>query len=1041
MPKRPSIISRIIGRPITFLMVFLSLVGMGVIAYMKMPINLLPDGFSNNFLSIWTPYPNSSPMEVEDKITRPIEEILRTIPGIKNIRSFSFDSGSRISIEFMPTMNSDLAYCEVKDRMERVKPEFPESVKDYFCFRFNLSTDIPIMGMAVLFEDWVEDPNSLTEEIIKARIEGVDGVAKTNIRGLVDDAIRIFLNPEKVRKYNIDLYKLITEMGSDNFIIPAGNIKEESRRYNLRVDAKYKSIAEVEEYPVSNNLVLKDIGEVVKGRAYRDYVARVNGKSSILFYMAKESQKNTAEVCTSIENTVEELKNDNRLKGVEFLVFFSQKEVIESSLNTLKTSLTWGGLFAIIVLYIFLRNIKSTFIVALSIPTSILTAIVVLYFSDRTINLFSLAGFTLAVGMLVDNAIVVIENITRQRALGGNHRTASAAGASQVGTAILMATLTTIVVFMPLIFFQEDSNLRLILSEIGLPISFSLLASLTTALIFIPLATTYIIRLKSGNGNSHADAALRVYHNPSSIMKIYEMGLKWTLNHRFGAILIGLTILATAQFAIDMVDPSLDEGGGEGRIAVSVDLPNHYTLVEANSVFQKLENFALAKKDDYGAEAFAAFFDKDDGSLEFYMKDGADPDIVKELPKILRNDLPNLPGVTYDLGMESASGEQKDIRIEISGMDSSILSEIAFELKQRLKLVPDITNIRTDTERGMNEVQVEVNKELAQKFNIDPAVLRGVVSWGLGGQRLPDFDDKGREIRMQIEYEEKDIENLNLLNNMNIMTNSGASIPLASISKLRVKRGPGSIVRSNGRTVMGITVSPMNKNLYTVSRKISQVFENYDFPQGYGWTEQGGLTEYQEQSADIQYAFLLAVILVFLLMGILFESVILPFSILFSIPFACVGGIWLLALTGTAMDTNSMVGFILLAGIVVNNAIVLLDHINTLIRNGMNRKEAILQGGRERVRPIFMTALTTIFGLLPMAMPSVFASTAQGSDQFYQALAIVVLGGLILSTISTLFIVPLFYTFFDDLRQVCLRLIFSGIPKVRGNAKVDVGHR
>jgi HAE1 family hydrophobic/amphiphilic exporter-1 len=631
----------------------------------------------------------------------------------------------------------------------------------------------------------------------------------------------------------------------------------------------------------------------------------------------------------------------------------------------------------------------------------------------------------------------VIENITRRRAAGDGAAKASARGATQVGTAILMATLTTIVVFLPIIFLQEDNNIRLSLSEVGMPISFSLLASLLTALVFIPLATTYIIRMRASGEGRRADAALRAYHQPGLVGRLYERGLRWSLSHRFGAFLIAVALYSTTQVACQFVEPALEEGGGEQRVSVDVELPSHFTLEEANGIFAQLEDFADGRKETYHLDAYAAFFDRRDGSLNFYLRDDADATFMKNLPKRIKEELPELAGVNYDLGIEGASEGRRDFRIEIMGPDSETLTDIAFEIKQRLKLLPEITNIRTDVERGMDEVRLEVNRDLAQKFNVNPAVLRGTVAWGLGGSRLPDFDDDGREVAMQIEYEEVEVENLDILKNLNILTNAGVQLPLGALATMKVTRGLGSIARSDGKTIMGITATPMVDNVYTVSRRVTEVLEGYKFPQGYYWTEKGGMQQFEEQMTDIWSAFALSVVLVFILMGTLFESTILPLSVLFSIPFAFTGSFWLLAITGTPMDINGAVGFILLAGIVVNNAIVLIDHINKLRLSGLSRSDAILRGGRERLRPIVMTAMTTIFGLMPMAMPSVFTSGGQAAVFSYRSLAIVVLGGLVLSTLSTLFVVPLFYTFFDDLRKRCRDLLFSVIPgtKAKGAPK------
>ena len=1041
-PKR-SFVAAIINKPITVLMVFLSLMGTGVIAYMRIPVNLLPEGFQSSYVSIFTPCPGSSPLENEDKITKPVEEIVRSIPGVKEISSSSFDSGSNVFVEFNPKTDIDLAYMEVRDRIERIKHNFPDRVDRYYCYRFNLDTDLPVIAMAVVYDDDIANPFTLAEDIIVARLEGVDGVARVNVDGLVDEAVRVFLDPSKVQGHNVNLYDLVTRMGRDNFTMPAGRIMDGERRYNLRVDSQYRSLAEVEEYPVNRDLDINDVGEVVLGRSYRDSVMRVNGMQGLFFGISKESQKNTVEVCRSIEAEIARLEKEPRLEGFEFFVYMNQREIIESSLDVLKTSMAWGGAFALIVLYLFLRHKRATLIVALAIPTSILMALVVVFFAGHTINILSLAGFTLAVGMLVDNAIVVTENIFRRRSTGGSPAEASAQGANEVGTAILMATCTTIVVFLPLIFFQDDQDLRLVLAEVGLPISFSLIASLFTALGFIPLATTYLIWRGRKNANA-MPAFLEAYKKRSRLSRGYERTMSWVMRHRLGAVLIALIVLGTTDTAQKKMNKALEESGGGHGVTVRVDLPSHFNLDEANDIFRKLEAFTEERFDEYELDAYLTIFDNEDGRLMYFPRPGADLMKLKELPRKVQKELPRFAGVTYDLRIEGADDSRKEFRIEITGPDSQVLSEIAFDLRDKLKEIEEITNVRTDIEKGRNEVQIEVDRELAAKFGVDPAVLRGTVAWGLGGQRLPDYMANGDEIRMQLEYEEALVESLELIRNMEITSNQGTRLPLASMANLTVTKGPAVIRRQNGNTTMGISATPITDNVYTVSRKVSELMDGYTFPRGYSWVEKGGAAEFEEQAEEIMKAFGMSVALVFILMGILFESFILPLTVLLSIPFAVLGGMWLLAITGVPLDINGMVGFILLAGIVVNNAIVLIDHINRFRRSGLSRLEAVIKGGRERLRPIMMTALTTIFGLLPMAVPEWFSSGEAGSVFSYRSLAIVVLGGLAFSTVFTVFVIPLAYTLFDDLGNVLRKLLVGNVKNLRtarfGKFIAESGH-
>jgi len=581
-----SLAQRLVDRPITVFMLFLTLIGTGLLAYMRIPLTLLPEGLSSSSLSIGLPYPGAGPKEVEDQITRLVEEELRTIPGISEIFSVSSEGYSSINVQFGAESDMDMAYAEVRDRIERVRGMLPPEMDRYRIRRWNSNTDIPVMWIGVQYDAEAADPFGPIERIAVPRLEAIDGVAQVGLYGVVDEAIRIFVDIDKSAGYGINLGDIIAQMQNDNFTLPAGQIDDGGRTFSLRIDSRYQSQDEIEQYPIGNGLVLSDIAEIVRARAYRDSVWRINSHASVGMDISRESGENTIAVCTRLEDVINDLQDDPRMSGVTFNIFWNQKKAILQAVNGLKGSALWGGLFAVIVLMFFLRDVRLTLLAALAIPVSLLSAVMAVYFGGGTLNLVSLAGFTLGIGMLVDNAVVVIESIAQRRAVDKDAKTAAARGTSEVGIAVLTATLTSVVVFLPLAFIDADRNIKVLMKQVGLPISWSLLASLLVALVFLP---TFAARLMSQRSSTRAKQ--RVQHG-GRLERSYAGGLRWVLGHRFGAFLLLVIVIGAAQWCgANLRSSNVDNSNGEG-VAMQVETPRNYTLPETNAVFEQLEEWA-----------------------------------------------------------------------------------------------------------------------------------------------------------------------------------------------------------------------------------------------------------------------------------------------------------------------------------------------------------------------------------------------------------------------------------------------------------------
>lgn len=1025
--------ARLVRRPVTALMILLLFAVLGVVAYQRIPIMLMPDGITAPWMSVRVSWPDSSPEETLEKVTKPIEDAIRALKGVEKVTSTSGADQSQVGVSFSSTTDMDEAYNQLKDQLERVQSGLPEDASKPRIFRRNFDSEMPIVWFGILCEESVEDPYGLIEDVIQPRLEAVDGVAQVNVWGMVEESLRCFVRPESLRSHGLSLYEVVSALRRDNFTLPSGSIADGEREYLLRIDTSFKSLEEVRKYPISENVLLEDVADVEVVRSYRDYVNRVNGKNALSAAITKESDGNTVEICERALAALDLIEEDPRLAGVTFHVYFTQSEMIVGAIGNLQSSMSWGALFAVLVLYLFIRRVTLTLLLAMAIPVSLMAALVAVYFTGFTFNIISLAGFTLAIGMLVDNSVVVAENIERRRAEGASVMVAASSGAAQVSIAIILATLTTIVVFLPMVFMASDRNTRVFLGELAGPITWSLLASLFTALVFLPIATVYIGKRRMGRQAKRPDAAAptetsRGYGADNRLLTAYRRGLSFSLNHRFGVTIFTLVLVAIGSIAGQNLEKDFGgDDGGDNRLRVGIELPKRFTIREASDVFQEIERFVLARKQEWRVENISAEFRRTGGRVNMWFEDGVTSDDRKELSKRLKDELPKMAGVRYKVGFEGEDG-QSTIRVQLTGKESEVLAQLGEQVVRELEKLTDLTNVATDREEATDELRISVDRDRAQRFGVAPEVLQSIISWGVGGQRLPDYRGGAREIPMLVEYEDPDEGDLSYVKSLEVPVAGLGAVPLSAMTRFRFEPSFGEIRRSDGVTSLTVQAESLDQNTYRINRKVMETLSKFPFPDGYGYKDDSGRERFEEGMAEVMKGLLIGSLFVYLLMGMLFESAILPLSVLLAIPLAMVGAYLSLFLTKTPMDGTASLALILLAGVVVNNGIVLIDRISQLRQSGTDRREAVLSGCSQRVRPVLMTAFTTMFGLLPMAMPEIFASEKGGAIS-YESLAIATLGGLVVSTALTLFVVPLFYTLFDDLGRLGMQTIRLAVSR------------
>ncbi len=1010
--RTPAWVRASLHRPITVLMLLVSLAVVGFLAYRSIPLQLVPAGIVEQSISVRIPVPDSTPTEVMEEVAEPAEELIRTIAGVTTIVSTSSSDSCSIRVGYSASADSDSIYADVRDRMERLLPSLPEGADRYFIFRFNIETDLPIIQMAVTYGDDVVDSDALLENVIRPRLEGIDGIARVEVRGLVVKQVAVELDPQLVEAYALDIRELIDRLRGDNVISPGGIVDEGGRRFLLRLSTRFADFDEIRNYRISDSLTLGDVATVGYDLGLQNFLVRVNGLRCKTLVISKESEANTLDTCANVLAELEKLPNDPRLASFGYFPYFNQGKVIEDSIDNLKNSCAWGGLLAIVVLYLFLRRVKITLLVAAAIPLSLLIAVVVIFFTNGTFNVLSLTGLTLGIGMLIDNAIVISENIFRFRSRGESPRRAAELGVREVGLAVTLATLTTVAVFLPIIFLGGNSNIRVMLAELGLPVCYSVLASLVVAMVFVPLSTTYLRDTDVAHQPGSDGGAGRLHGT-------YRRILSWTLRHRFAAVVLSLLVLATTQFPIAQLE---EKGLNQPKTrsgSLRIECPPQSSLAETDAVMERIREAFEPIRDELHVENLVTWFDRTGGMFMFFMKPEGTTTRASFMEKV-KPYVPEIPGVEIQLSDENESGgAEKETWIRARGRDPRILMELLSQTARRLRQEPGVLEILTPEDSSRAEVRVDLQRDRAQRFGVDPSMAANLIAWALRGAPLTDYQDDDAELPFWIRYQGSDMESLGELHRVSVFSSTGESVSLGNLARFGVDKGVPSIRRRGGRVESAMrVVTAAGVSQKKLQIRSHQIFRELDVPDGYELILEESGREMEESLRDLASASMFGLILIFLIMGVLFESFVLPICVIVSIPFLGVGSYWAMYLSGEAMGEVAYIGFVILLGVVVNNAIVLTDTINRFRARPGNssRGAAILDAGVARLRPILMTACTTVVGLSPLV---VLPNPGEGLD--YRPLAIIVMGGLTASTFFTLVVVPLVYTLLDDLRSTMSR--------------------
>ncbi len=1004
-----------VKRPVVVLLFLITLFVMGIVSAYKLPIEFFPR-IEVPFIGVYVPYRDSHPEYIERNIVKPIEEVMATLGGIKEIFSNAGEDEAFIGITFSWGREVNVLRMEVKEKIDQIRGELPDDIEHMQIFTFD-TNDIPILEGRISSKGRdLSGSYDLIERTIINPLKRIEGVGTVNIDGVEPKEVSIYLSLDKIKAHRIDVGRLFEQLQGANMSASAGEITADGLRYSIRSVGSFRSFEQVENLVVNaEGLKLKDIARIYFGEPLVTYGRYLDGEKAVAFWIQKTSNANTVEVARRVHAAMDKMNKDPALEGINVLLFFDQSEEILHGLHSTRQAGIIGGLFAIMILYFFLRRWTTTLIVAIAIPFSVVCTLAFLYFSGRTLNMLTMMGLMLGIGMLVDNAIVVLESIFRHQSKGEDSWSASIVGTREVATAVVAATLTSVIVFAPIVFGSASDALFVWLSSVGITISVAILFSLLISLTLIPFLTSRILKPRKTKPSALLSRMLERYVNM----------LRWTtIRHPkltlfvFVPLMVAITIGAGVVFKIFEVDEESEIL--IKRIYMSYDFTDNLGYKQTNEYVKIVEKALYEHEEELDLKTVYSFYQDNYAATTVYFNDRyLSKKLLKEKRKLLREVIPEMAGVKIRMGDDSdqSSGGASAIAVNIFGEDKQTLNELAEEVKRRFGYLDNFDDVKTSVESGREQIQITLDRELASRYSLTSESIASIMNLTFRGVQLNRFQTEEREVPMIISLDPSDKVGIYNLQNLLVGMQDDREITLGSVADFAETRGASNIGRQNQMTTVSVQGMYEGEDNSEIMEQITAIMDTIEYPLGYYWSYSSRIREREQQQSQMGTNALLAIVCVYMLMAALFESLLHPLVIMLCLPLAAVGVVLIMVCTGAKMGIMAMIGIVILIGVVVNNGIVLIDHINNFRRKGLSIEDAVIEGGRERFRPIVMTAATTVLGLFPLALGNAHIGNAQ-----YYPLARAVMGGLISSTFLTLLVLPTFYVLGENVRNYLARM-------------------
>jgi len=1013
-----------VRRPVTMIIVVSVLLILGFFTYSKLSVDLLPE-MDLPVIAVLTTYSGAGPEEVESGVTKLLESALTTVSNVDTIQSISTAGQSIIIMMFKWGTDMDAAGIEIKDSIGYVEGFLPSGVEDPMVVKMD-PTMMPIMQIGVSGED-LEQVQEIAEEVIEPRLSRIPEVASVIITGGQDREVKVEVDPVRLENYGLTLSQVAQVLQMENFNMSSGKVTRGDREYYVRNMQEFETVEDIRNVailtPTGASLRLGDIATVTDGYKEMEQYTRVNHKEAVGIHIMKQTDANTVKTSELVRKELAKIQQERNL-DFEVDVVYDAASYVQRSINSTIRMIFEGALLAVLVLFLFLRNMRSTLIIFTSIPLSIIATFIMMYFYGTTLNLITMGGLALGVGRIVDDSIVVFENIYRHRSLGLSPMEAAITGASEVGGAILAATMTFIAVFLPMVFVEGLASI--VFSPMAMTISFAILCSLLVALTIIPLMSSRILtdqsmqRTRTGSGRIF-DIMQGFGNWIDNLGERYKVLLQACLNHRRRVIIIVTLLMVASCAAIPLVGAEFLPTTDSGEISVSIETDKGSSLDDTDEIVRQVEARIL----DIPEVETVFTSVGSTGTMLMSMGGGSNNSTlyVKLCPKNerqrgveivaeeIRQKLAGLAGTKVAVSVMDATssfGSTSPVVVQISGDDLDVLREISTEVTDIVRSTPGTREVTSSITDGNPEMQIRIDRARAAAYGLTPMQVASEIKSAMDGTVATRYKVEGEEIDVRVSYASGSYNDMDYLTNMTILTPQGAVVKLSQIASFELAQGPVQIIREDQVRKAEVSAELLNRDLNSVMTDIQARVAQMNLPAGYEISYGGENEEMMESFASLAIALLLAILLVYSVMAVQYESFFNPFVIMFSVPTCIIGVVFGLLVTGRAFSITAFIGVIMLVGIAVSNAIVYVDYLKQLRERGMERNAAIVEAGRVRLRPILMTAFTTILAMLPMAI-----GLGEGAE-LIAPLATVVIGGLLASTLITLVLVPVVYSIFDD---------------------------
>lgn len=996
------------------ILLYILVVVFGFYSFQNLPLALMPS-MEVPAAVVYATYPGAGPEDIEQQVTKKLEGAVAGLSGLDTLQSTSSENMAMLVIRFTNDTDMDQAMTDLRDKVAQVKSQLPDDASDPTVMSIDIDS-MPVVSVALRGND-LASLQSIAEDEIQPALERLDGVASVDISGGYEQEIAVHTDASRLKGYNLTISSIGQQLGADNIAIPGGELDNGSQTLAVRTDGEYSSIDDVKNalisLPAGGTVRLSQIADVSMQPKDQDAISKVDGEECIILSVNKQSGSNTVQIAELAKAEFDSLLKSN--DSLQWNIVMDQSDYINMTVDNAIQNIWMGVLFAAIVLFLFLRDFGATMAVTIAMPCCILFTFLIMNVLGITLNMMSLGGITLGVGMIVDNSIVVLENIFTYRADGYDRLDACTKGTGEVIGAVIASTLTTVAVFLPIAL--SGGMAGMMFKEFCITIVALLLSSLIISVTLVPLLCYFLLgSTKQKSVKPQGSGATPITEKPLS--RVYRSSLNFLITHRWAGIALTVVICIVSVLSVSQAGMELIPEMDEGQVSVTVSMPNGSTMEDTAAIEDRIAAIAVDTIPEmeqiyYSTGSSTSIMSSSSGAsvtislVDLDQRDRSSADIAKQL----RHDLQDIAGceLTVSTSSTMSMSTDSDISVELTGDDYDQLAETADDLANRIGALPDAINVESSAGEQTPRVAVKINRENASRFGLNAATIGGLVRGELTGSTATTLRMNGEEYDVTVAGDEDVATSLDALRSMQIPTMTGGTVPLSMVADVYTELSPQSIARKNQKETVTITGESESGDSNAIKAAVDDIVAKYELPDGVEVGEgDTAASQIAETTGTLMLALAVAIMLVYFILATQFNSFSLPIAIMLILPIGLLGSMILLWPTGNHVSMVALLGVIILAGTVVNSSIVLIDYTLQRRQRGEDKNTAILNACPRRVRPVLMTAMTTILGLVPMV-----CSSGEGSEMM-KPMGVVMMTGMVISTIATLFITPVYYSLTDS---------------------------